>query len=116
MGYLKGRWSSLRGLRCNINDRDSHISATLWIAACIHLHNFALGHEQNEHPESDCFFLKGQQYIQEDKVQYEIWRQHEIENREQLERDYNDEEEIELLEGKLMRENLKKELFRYLNV
>ncbi|KAJ3502372.1 hypothetical protein NLJ89_g8916 [Agrocybe chaxingu] len=38
VGYLKGRWSSLRGLRVAINNSAGLQYATLWIIACIHLH------------------------------------------------------------------------------
>lgn len=74
-----------------------------------------MGHEKNEHPESDRFFIKGQQYIQDDRAKYNMWR--EVESRELAieEENYGDDEDIELLEGKIKREELKKELLRYLD-
>ncbi|KAH9969955.1 hypothetical protein BJV74DRAFT_784654 [Russula compacta] len=38
IGFLKGRWSSLRGLRIYINDKRGLHYAILWITACILLH------------------------------------------------------------------------------
>lgn len=74
-----------------------------------------MGHEQNEHPENDQFFIQGQQYMHEDRGRYNMWR--EVESRELTieEGNYNDNEDIELLEGKIKREKMKKELFQYLD-
>ncbi|KAF9235925.1 hypothetical protein BU15DRAFT_18629, partial [Melanogaster broomeanus] len=45
IGYLKGTWQSLRGLRVRL-DHEAHIQyACLWIITCIHLHSFTLGHQ-----------------------------------------------------------------------
>ena len=47
VGYLKGRFSSLRGLRLRI-DRHEHLAyATFWAIACMVVHNFAMEHERN---------------------------------------------------------------------
>ncbi|KDQ48957.1 hypothetical protein JAAARDRAFT_102690, partial [Jaapia argillacea MUCL 33604] len=40
IGYLKGRFHSLKSLRVNIKDEASHKFATYWVVACIALHNF----------------------------------------------------------------------------
>lgn len=48
IGFLKGRFHSLKNLRVNIHDKDSHILATYWIAACIGLHSFAMQCEEKE--------------------------------------------------------------------
>jgi hypothetical protein len=45
IGFLKGRFQSLKGLRLTINNREDHIYATQWIMACVAVHNFALLHE-----------------------------------------------------------------------
>ena len=45
MGFLKGRWSSLRGLRLRIDNKDQLIFASLWVITCIHFHCFAMDHE-----------------------------------------------------------------------
>ncbi|KJA12826.1 hypothetical protein HYPSUDRAFT_96761, partial [Hypholoma sublateritium FD-334 SS-4] len=42
IGFLKGRFQSLKGLRINIKDEASHKFATYWVVACIGLHNFAM--------------------------------------------------------------------------
>lgn len=42
IGFLKGRFQSLKGLRIRIKNRKSHQYATYWIAACIGLHAFAM--------------------------------------------------------------------------
>jgi DDE superfamily endonuclease len=48
IGFLKGRFHSLKNLRVNIRDKDSHILATYWVAACIGLHSFAMQCEDKE--------------------------------------------------------------------
>lgn len=42
IGYLKGRFHSLKHLRVRIKDRKSHKFATYWVAGCIVLHAFAM--------------------------------------------------------------------------
>jgi hypothetical protein len=53
IGFLKGRFPSLKNLRINITDEPSHIFATYWIAACIGLHSFAMQCEEDENPDRD---------------------------------------------------------------
>lgn len=48
IGYLKGRFHSLKNLRVVIRDRDTHVLATYWVAACIGLHAFAMRCEADE--------------------------------------------------------------------
>ncbi|PPR03353.1 hypothetical protein CVT24_012571 [Panaeolus cyanescens] len=48
IGFLKGRFQSLKALRVNIVDAKSHKYATYWILACIAVHNFALRCEKIE--------------------------------------------------------------------
>lgn len=48
IGYLKGRFQSLKELRIRITDKKSHKFATYWVAACIAVHNFALRCEAEE--------------------------------------------------------------------
>jgi hypothetical protein len=38
MGYIKGRFSSLRGLRQQIDDSNDHERALAWVKACIVIH------------------------------------------------------------------------------
>ena len=42
IGFLKGRFHSLKHLRLRISDKRSHKFATYWIAACIGIHAFAM--------------------------------------------------------------------------
>ncbi|KAF9484225.1 hypothetical protein BDN70DRAFT_826181 [Pholiota conissans] len=48
IGYLKGRFHSLKNLRVHITSRRRHIIATYWIAACVGLHSLAIKYEQRE--------------------------------------------------------------------
>lgn len=116
MGYLKGRWSSLRGLRLRVDHTEAHIFATLWIATCIHLHNFTVAHENKENPEADQFYIEGQRYMEEDRARCNEWMAAARERLGGEEEQYGDEEGIELLEGKIKREELKKALFEHLDM
>ncbi|KIJ55449.1 hypothetical protein M422DRAFT_151510, partial [Sphaerobolus stellatus SS14] len=59
IGFLKGCWSSLRGLHLHI-DNPTHIHlASLWITTCIVLHNFAMQHEEGENLEANEFYQEG---------------------------------------------------------
>ncbi|KIK91257.1 hypothetical protein PAXRUDRAFT_149899, partial [Paxillus rubicundulus Ve08.2h10] len=62
MGYLKGTWQSLQGLHVHI-DQEAHIQY-----ACIHLHSFVLGHQQDINILMDSFFHKGQQIIDDERA------------------------------------------------
>ncbi|KIL57516.1 hypothetical protein M378DRAFT_33627, partial [Amanita muscaria Koide BX008] len=42
IGFLKGRFHSLKGLRVYIKNEKTHKIATYWIAACIGIHAFAM--------------------------------------------------------------------------
>ncbi|GLB35610.1 putative DDE superfamily endonuclease [Lyophyllum shimeji] len=114
VGYLKGRWSSLRGIRLRIDNPMDQKFATLWVASCIHLHNFALRHENKENPETDNFFAEGQLILEEERERQMEWERLRREQMAQEEENYEDDEEIELLEGKLKREQLKEALFEYI--
>ena len=67
IGFLKGRFPSLKNLRLQIKNAKEHRIATLWVTACIGLHNFALRHEAEEKaeegaaysPAEDPFVLEG---------------------------------------------------------
>ncbi|KAE9388171.1 hypothetical protein BT96DRAFT_836679, partial [Gymnopus androsaceus JB14] len=48
IGFLKGRFQSLKDLRVNISDEKSHKFATYWGLACILVHNFAMTCEEEE--------------------------------------------------------------------
>ena len=53
IGFLKGRWHSLKHLRIRILNEKSHKFATYWIAACIGLHAFAMQCEAEENMDND---------------------------------------------------------------
>jgi hypothetical protein len=55
IGYLKGRFHSLKNLHIHITSRRRHVIATYWIAACIGVHSFALQCEEHEHQEAGHF-------------------------------------------------------------
>ena len=116
MGFLKGRWSSLRGLRIRINNEQSLQFASLWITACIHLHTFATDHEGAQFVTKDKFYKLGRKIMRRERREQREWN--EVREREAAEIEANMEErgEIELLEGKFKREQLKKALFEYLDV
>jgi hypothetical protein len=42
MGYLKGRFQSLRGLRQNINSNHDYLIALTWVRVALIIHSFAL--------------------------------------------------------------------------
>lgn len=48
IGFLKGRFQSLKGIRVNINSRKRHRYACAWVVACIAIHSFALRDEQGQ--------------------------------------------------------------------
>ncbi len=52
MGYLKGRFSSLRGLHQQIDDATDHKRALAWVKTCIVIHTLVSfveeGHEDGE--------------------------------------------------------------------
>jgi hypothetical protein len=53
IGFLKGRFHSLKSLHVNIDDARSHKLATYWVAACIGLHSFAMQCEEEENANED---------------------------------------------------------------
>jgi hypothetical protein len=56
IGFLKGRFQSLKHLRLRISDKRSHQFATYWIAACIGIHAFTMQCEDEERAEEDSNF------------------------------------------------------------
>jgi hypothetical protein len=69
VGFLKGRFSSLRGLRIRINRRRHIRFAALWITTCIILHSFAMDHEFGVPVEQDEFFIEGMKIIEAERAQ-----------------------------------------------
>lgn len=62
IGYLKGRFQSLKGLRVVINTSVAHTIAMYWVAACIGIHSFALKHEIQKTREQDPDFDENNPY------------------------------------------------------
>ncbi|KAJ8502842.1 hypothetical protein ONZ45_g11386 [Pleurotus djamor] len=48
IGFLKGRFHSLKNLRLRVDNKEGHIIATYWVAACIGIHSFAMQCEEEE--------------------------------------------------------------------
>ena len=96
------------------NERDIQFAA-LWITACINLHAFAMDHEDDIYTTRDIFYKKGLKIARKER------RAKAARERRRLEEDYEadnegeEDDEVELLEGKLKREQLKKDLFIYLD-
>ena len=53
IGFLKGRFQSLKGLCINVWDERTHKFARYWIAACIGLHAFAMHCEAEKRGDDD---------------------------------------------------------------
>jgi len=47
--------------------------AVLWIISCIHLHAFAIRHEQGINTSNDGFFQKGQLIMRKEAERKEAW-------------------------------------------
>ncbi|KAJ7128000.1 hypothetical protein C8R44DRAFT_779150 [Mycena epipterygia] len=48
IGFLKGRFQSLKSLRVSIKNEKTHKYATYWVAACIGIHAYAMQCEDEE--------------------------------------------------------------------
>ena len=105
----------MQGLRIRINDEKGLQYAALWVTACIHLHAFAIDHKDMQFVNRDLFYRRGQKIARKERREYAEWRAEQ--ELAALEDEMNAEErgEIELLEGKIKREELKKELLAYLD-
>jgi hypothetical protein len=112
IGFLKGRFASLKHLRVNIKNEGAHIFATYWIATCIGLHNFAMSCEDNENPDrntteagwQDPFIDEGLSSGPSD-MEYELSRSNTRSSRATR----------RLHKAKAKREKLKEQLFRALD-
>jgi hypothetical protein len=66
IGFLKGRFHSLKGLRMHIKDEKTHKFATYWVAACVGVHSFAMQCEEEERgPVSDDEAVMADPFIDE---------------------------------------------------
>lgn len=115
VGFLKGRWPSLRGLRIRIDNEKNLQYATLWITTCIHLHMFAMDHENDVFVSGDAFLRQGLRIMREEAEMQQEWEEQRAEHAAAMEVEQEQSHDISLLEGKLKREELKGELFTYLN-
>ncbi len=113
IGYLKGRWSSLRRLRIAVRSQKMLQYASLWVIACVHLHGFARQHEQGDY-QADEFFRKGRWYIHKQRRQEKEWRREIRRQAADDERRCGERNETELQEGKERREELKRALYEHL--
>jgi hypothetical protein len=115
VGYVKGRWASLRGLRVSIKGEKGIRYAILWIIACIHLHAFAMRHERGEDMSKDKFYQRGQRYQKKQRCLERRWQRDCQENMANVEGALDADDDVELLQGKIKREMLKEELFEHMN-
>ena len=65
IGFLKGRFQSLKGLRVNINNKNSHKFATYWVVACIGIHAFAMKCEADDAREAGSDYDSQDDFIQD---------------------------------------------------
>jgi hypothetical protein len=115
IGYLKGRFQSLKGLRVTINTSDAHIIAMYWVAACIGIHSFALKHEIQKNREQDPDFDENNPY--RDPFIYEGLSDSEDDGQENAvgASTSNSRISVRLRRGKAHREKLKRLLFQAKN-
>ena len=96
--------------------------AALWVTACIAVHSFAMDHEDGSIVANDNFYIQGLGIMQAEKVAKEAellaeeardaaaaGQNVDVEMVDQDDRDLN------LLEGRLRREELKKALLQHIN-
>jgi hypothetical protein len=112
IGFLKGHWPSLWGLRIRINNEKSLQYAALWITTCIHLHMFAMDHENGVFVSGDTFLRQGSKIMREERVARREWK---VECAAEMKGECEKSHNVSLLKGKVKREELKEELFIYLN-
>lgn len=113
VGYLKGRLPSLHGLRLRIDNVD-HIKFTYWIIACMAIHNFAMQHEHITDFTLDSFFQEGLAIVAQDQLLQGDQAAAEA-SADAQERVRVDERDMELLRARIKREEIKRELFEYLD-
>jgi len=116
IGYLKGRWGSLKGLRVSIKGKKGIQYATLWIITCIHLHAFAMQHERGEGVTRDKFYRRGRMYQKKQRHFERQWKRARRRNINQIENTLDEDDDVGLLQGKIKREELKEVLFEYMGV
>lgn len=100
MGYIKGRFCSLQGLRQQIDNAQDHERAIIWVKACIIIHTLIFTIEKGEEDPSFVADLieEGREPAGVDFLGDDETRESTRETR-----------------GKRLREKLKKDLFDYLS-
>lgn len=116
VGFLKGRWASLKGLQVHIDGQKGIQYAGLWITTCIHLHSFAIQHEDKGNITNDQFFRSGVKYVREQRELEREWRQKQRERAADIERVWDESSEVLLLEAKIRQETLKENLLEWLDI
>jgi DDE superfamily endonuclease len=99
VGFLKGRWSSLKDLCLSIDGEEGLKYATYWIMACINLHTFAMNHEDGHNMSKDKFYQDEIKYQRRQKKEEQKWQRERRQRaaREEDEQEQND--DIDLLNG-----------------
>lgn len=73
-----------------------------------------MNHEDNDFYSRDQFFRKGLKYVQKQRKREANWRRERREHNAEEEAEREDAREVELLKGKIKREELKEQLFEYI--
>jgi hypothetical protein len=99
--------------------------AALWVTACIAVHSFAMDHEDGSKVTNDDFYIQGLGIMQAEKAakEAELLAEEQARDAARAAGQYVDVEMVEdqgdrdlnLLEGRLKREELKKALLQYIN-
>ncbi|KAL1755681.1 hypothetical protein FB107DRAFT_212874 [Schizophyllum commune] len=113
VGFIKCRWASLKGLRVAVDSTKGLRYASLWVTSCIHLHCFALRHEDTGALDSNHFYRQGRRYAKKVRRFERHWRRHRRQETSRTEQELDEEDDIELLEGKYKRAQLKEALFHH---
>ncbi|KLO05016.1 hypothetical protein SCHPADRAFT_911304 [Schizopora paradoxa] len=107
IGFLKGRFQSLKNLRINIRDESSHKFATYWVLACTAVHSFAMQCEADEKDSDDS----DEDFNTWDFIQAGLSSGSSSERETAPMPEYRGEDRGGLADGRLWRETLKRKLF-----
>jgi hypothetical protein len=113
IGYLKGRFQSLRGLRVRIQNSQDIRRASAWIISCICIHNFVLDLEYPEDDQDmtvDKFFRDGIRILHQERLERVRWKARLEAQARVEERNRTRAREVELQHAKTFRERLKHDL------
>ena len=105
----------MRGLRCSVDTSKGLQFALLWVTTCIHLHAFAMDHENGVHISKDKFFRTGVKLMRKERRAQQAWQAERQDVATVVEREEDENNDVGLLEGKVKREELKQKLFTYLD-